>query len=158
MAGSDLNYAIIKIQTLLWETASGQKIYISVFPSFIVKYNKISTDLIEFISTNVGRGENVFNYIEDSGNLLECEDILIRSCQRVNNSVECKKFAALLNAKYTETFNTTIKCIKFNEYKRSNLRFNDTFLLLITARICSEASILQGGSLSYLNEFFEFLR
>ena len=61
MAGSDLNYAIIKIQTLLWETASGQKIYISVFPSFIVKYNKISTDLIEFISTNVGRGEKNYN-------------------------------------------------------------------------------------------------
>ncbi|MBU3215502.1 hypothetical protein LL033_03105 [Clostridium estertheticum] len=129
MAGSDLNYAIIKIQTLLWETASGQKIYISVFPAFIIKYNKISTDLIEFISTNVGRGENVFNFIDDSGNLLECEDILIRSCQRVNTTVECKKIAALLNAKYTEIFNTTLKCIKFNDYKRSNLRFKDTLIL-----------------------------
>jgi hypothetical protein len=129
-----------------------------VFPSFVVKYNKISTDLIEFISTNVGRGENIFNYIEDSGDLLECEDILIRSCQRVNKTVEHKKFAALLNAKHTETFNITLKCIMFNDYITSNLRFKEIFILLLTAKICSEASILQGGSLSYLNEFFKFLR
>jgi hypothetical protein len=158
MAGNNLVYTRIEIQTLLWETASGQKIYISVFPSFVVKYNKISTDLIEFISTNVGKGENVFNYIEDSGNLLECEDILIRSCQRVNKTVECKKFAALLNAKYTETFNSTLKCIKFNDYIKINLKFKEIFLLLLTATVCSEAFILKGGSLSYLNEFFEFLR
>ena len=143
---------------MLWQTASGSSIYISVFPYFVVKYNKISTDLIEFISTNVGRGENVFNYIEDSGNLLECEDILIGSCQRVNNTVASQKFAALLNAKYTEIFNTTLKCIKFNDFIRSKLRFNDTLLLLLTATICSEVSILKGGSLSYLNEFFKFLR
>lgn len=158
MVGNDLAYTRIKIQTLLWETASGQKIYISVFPSFVVKYNKISTDLIEFISTNVGRGENIFNYIEDSGDLLECEDILIRSCQRVNTTVECKKFAALLNAKYTETFNTTLKCIKFNDYIKINLKFKEIFILLLTATVCSEALILKGDSLSCLNEFFEFLR
>jgi len=156
--GKDLTYTRIKIQTLLWKAASGEKIYISVFPSFVVKYNKTSTDLIEFISTNVGKDENIYNYIEDSGNLLECEDILIRSCQRVNKTVECKKFAALLNAKYTEAFNITLNCIKFNDYIAINLRFKETYMLLLTATVCSEAFILQGDSLSYLNEFFKFLR
>lgn len=88
---NDLRYSRIKIQTLLWETASGEKKYINVFPSFIIKYNKVSTDLIELISTNVGKDENVFDYIEDSGELLECEDILARSCKRVEHAVLSKK-------------------------------------------------------------------
>ncbi|MFD3156693.1 hypothetical protein ACFIJ5_07505 [Haloimpatiens sp. FM7330] len=62
---NDLKYSRIKIQTLLWQHASGEKEYISIFPSFVVKYNKVSTDLIEYISTNVRKGESVFDYIEE---------------------------------------------------------------------------------------------
>jgi hypothetical protein len=120
-----LRYSRIKIQTLLWKTASGQKKYISIFPSFIIKYNKVSTDLIEFISTNVGKDENVFDYIDDSGDLLEREDILVRSCKRVEHAILSKRLSALLSAKYTETFNTTISVINLIDYKKLILRFKE---------------------------------
>lgn len=156
--GNDLRYHKIEIQTLLWETASGEKRYISVFPSFVIKYNKVSTDLVELISTNVGKDENVFDYIEDSGDLLECEDILIRSCERVEHAVVSKKLTALLSAKYTETFNSTISFIDFVDYKKISLKFKDTYVLLTVTNICFKSLILKGDSLSYLNEFFKFLR
>lgn len=156
--GRDLRYSRIKIQTLLWQTASGEKKYISVFPSFIIKYNKVSTDLIELISTNVGKDEDVFDYIEDSGNLLECEDILVRSCERVERAVMSKRLSALLSAKYTETFNSIISFIDFDNYMKLNLKFIETYVLLVVANICSKSLILNGTSLSYLNEFFKFLR
>jgi hypothetical protein len=155
---NDLRYSRIKIQTLLWQTAYGEKKYISVFPSFIIKYNKVSTDLIELISTNVGKDENVFDYIEDSGDLLECEDILVRSCVRVDRTVLSKKFVALLSAKYTETFNNTTNFIKFDDYKKISLKFKETYVLITAANICVSSLILNGASLSYLNEFFKFLR
>lgn len=158
MVGNDLRYSRIKIQTLLWQTASGEKKYISVFPSFIIKYNKVSTNLIELISTNVGKDENVFDYIDDSGDLLECEDILMRSCKRVDHAVLSKRLTALLSAKYAETFNATINIISSADYKELVLRFKETYVLLSAAKICFTALILYGDSLSYLNGFFKFLR
>ncbi|WP_139376074.1 hypothetical protein, partial [Clostridium oryzae] len=78
--GTEVRYARVKIQTLLWTKADGNKVYISVFPSNIIKYNKADTNLIEFISRNVKEGESVFDYVNDSENCLDSEDILIRSC------------------------------------------------------------------------------
>lgn len=155
---NNLNYIKISIQTMLWEKASGEKIYISIFPSFVIKYNKVSTGLIEFISTNVRKDESVFKYIDDAGNLLECEDILIKSCDKVDKAIACRKFTALLNSKYTETFNSILCPINFVEYMELTLRFKDVFILLKTAKICAETMILFGGSLSCLNELFKFLK
>lgn len=156
--GMDLRYSRIKIQTLLWQTASGEKEYISVFPSFIIKYNKVSTSLIELISTNVGKDESVFDYIEDSGDLLECEDMLVRSCQRVEFAIMSKRLAALLSAKYTEAFNSTISSMNFATYKKLNLKFMETHILIVIATICTKSLILNGANLSHLNELFKFLR
>lgn len=153
-----LRYTIIKIQTLLWTKASGEERYISIFPSFVVKYNKVSTDVIELISTNVGKGESIFKYIDDSHDLIENEDILTCSCNRVNKAVADKKITGLLNAKYTEIFNTTIPSINFVDYKVSNLVFKEIYILLKVAVICSEALILKDFTLSFLNGFFKFLR
>ncbi|WP_139376140.1 hypothetical protein, partial [Clostridium oryzae] len=74
--GNEIKYARVKIQTLLWTRADGNKVYISVFPTNIIKYNKADTNLIEFISRNVKEGESVFDYVNDSENCLDCEDIL----------------------------------------------------------------------------------
>lgn len=156
--GMDLRYSRIKIQTLLWKTASGENKYISVFPSFIIKYNKVSTSLIELISSNVGKDENIFNYINDSGNLLECEDILVRSCQRVEFAIMSKRLAALLSAKYTETFNSIISFMDFAKHKEIKFKFIETYMLIVIANICTKSLILNGASLSHLNEFFKFLR
>jgi len=154
----NLNYTKINIQTMLWEKASGEKVYISIFPSFAIKYNKVSTDLIEFISTNVRKDESIFRYIDDSGNLLECEDILINSCDRVETSVAYRKFATLLSAKYTDIFNSVLCPVNFVEYRELTLRFKDVFILLKTAKICFETMILTGYSLASLNELFKFLK
>ena len=50
-------------QQLQWTTIiDGQevKIYINIFPSFVIKYNKISADTIEHISKNNRKGEDIF--------------------------------------------------------------------------------------------------
>jgi hypothetical protein len=82
----------------------------------------------------------------------------VKSCERVENAVLSKKLAALLSAKYTETFNNTNSFINFTDYKKLVLRFKEIYVLLTVANICFKSLILNGDSLSYLNEFFKFLR
>lgn len=156
--GNTLEYRRIKIQTMLWSKSNGEKVYISLFPSFIIKYNKVSCDLIEFISSNVGKGESVFSYIEDVEGLIECEDILIRACEKVDRACITKKFSALLNSRYTEVFNSPLKITESIDKKLNTFAFDNLNLLLKAARICYESHILKDSSLSSLNEFFKFLR
>lgn len=155
---SYLEYKRVNIQTMLWTTSSGRSFYISIFPSFIIKYNKVATNLIEFISTNVRKGESIFNYIEDADSLIECEDILSRSCERVNSACYLKKFDALLNSKYTTIFNTPVKIPKEETNKFNTYSFMQIVILLSVANICSKTGILKGSCLSSLNEVFKFLR
>lgn len=158
IANDILQYRRVKIQTMLWTKSNGKKTYISIFPSCIIKYNKVSCDLIEFISNNVGKGESVFKYIEDAENLIECEDILIRSCQRVNMACSNKKFSSLLNARYTAIFNTSINISGCRHKSFKTYLFSSISILLQTANICCESSILKASSLSSLNKLFKFLR
>lgn len=144
----------VKIQTFLWTSKEGVKKYISVFPDFIIKYNKVSTDLIELISTNVGKGENVFNYIDDPDCLVENEDTFVKACERVNKACETLGFTAQLNAHYTKVFSTTMT---INSVPNT-LRFKHTVMLLAAGVICFETGILKGLGLSYLNAVFKFLR
>ncbi len=155
---SCLKYIRVNIQTMLWTTSSGKSFYISIFPSCIIKYNRVATDLIEFISTNVRKGESIFNYIEDADSLIECEDNLARSCERVNKACHDKKFDALLNSKHTTIFNSPIKISKEEYNKCNTYSFIHTLILLKVADICSKTGILKGSSLSSLNEAFKFLR
>ena len=108
LLGGVIVYRIIKIQTMLWSKANGQRVYISVFPSNVIKYNKVDTGLIEFISSNVKEGEYVFQYVDDSGDAIDCEDILIRSCYRVERACMSRSLSALLNSRFTEILNKTI--------------------------------------------------
>lgn len=157
-AGNTLKYKRIKIQTMLWVKSTGERKYISIFPSFIIKYNRVSCDLIEFISSNVGKDENVFDYIEDAEDLIECEDILIHSCEKVNRACCTRKFSALLNARYTDVFNLPIEIAKGIAENINTLVFKNINLLLEIAYICHESCILKGPTLSSLNELFKFLR
>jgi hypothetical protein len=144
----------VKIQTFLWTSKEGLKKYISVFPDFIIKYNKVSTELIEFISTNVGKGETVFNYIDDPECLVENEDTLVRSCERVNNACEALGFAAQLNSRYTSVFSAAMTITPIP----NRLIFKHTVMLLTAGVICFETGIIEGFGLSYLNAVFKFLR
>lgn len=148
----------IKIQTFLWTSAAGVKKYISAFPSFIIKYNKVSADLIEFISTNVGKDENVFNYIDDPKCLVENEDILINACEKVDSACESKGFTALLNARYTKIFSTPMLITPVSKVYSKQLRFYRTATLIAVSTICFQTGILNGSGLSVLNVVFKFLR
>lgn len=153
-----LTYKRIRIQTLLWSKASGERVYISIFPSNVIKYNKVDTGLIEFISTNVREGEDVFKHVDDSLNTLDCEDMLINSCERVERSCVSRRLSALLCSRFTETFNETIKVMNFSDYLNMNCRFKEIYLLLKTARHCNEYGVLKSSNLSSLNLIFKFLR
>lgn len=153
-----LKYTKVNIQTMLWTTSTGKNFYISIFPSCIIKYNKVSTDLIEFVSTNVRKDESIFNYIEDADSLIECEDILVSSCERVNNACYHKKFDALLNSKHTTIFNAPIRISREDTIKFNTYSFIQIVILLKVADICSKTGILKGSSLSSLNKIFKFLR
>lgn len=156
--GDVLKQSRVKIQTLLWTDGIGNKKYISVFPNFIIKYNVATTDLIEFISTNVGKGDDIFKYIEDPDSLVESEDVLIRACQKVDKACVNIGFAAQLSAKYTTMFSESLSISFLNNNILSLQLFKNTCVLLDISRICFECSILKDASLSHLNATFKFLR
>lgn len=156
--GDVLKKSRVKIQTLLWTDGDGNEKYISVFPDFIIKYNVATTNLIEFISTNVGKGDDIFKYIEDPEDLVESEDVIINACQMVNKACKNNGFTAQLNAKYTTMFFVSLAIVLLKNYNLSPLVFKDTCVLLEASRICFECGILKHASLSHLNAIFKFLR
>ncbi len=153
-----IRYKKIKIQTMLWRKSNGERFYISLFPSNIIKYNKVDTGLIEFISNNVKEGEYVFQYADDSADTIDCEDILIRSCSNVERSCMSRSLSALLNSRFTEILNNNIEVISFSDYLKIKLKFKQIYLLIKTASICFEYGVLLDASLSSLNLIFKFLR
>lgn len=143
---------------MLWSKASGERSYISIFPSNVIKYNKVDTGLIEFISNNLKEGEYVFQHVDNSGDTIDCDDILTRSCYRVERSCMSRSLSALLSSRFTEILNKTIEVGSFSEYLKIKLKFRQIYLLLKTASICYEFGILIDASLSSLNLIFKFLR
>jgi len=151
-------YKRVKIQTMLWSKPTGERVYISIFPSNIIKYNKVDTGLIEFISNNVKEGEYIFQHVDDSGDTIDCEDILTRSCYRVERACMSRSLSALLNSRFTEILNKPIEVGSFFEYLKIKLKFRQIYLLLKTASICYEYGVIIDPSLSSLNLILKFLR
>jgi len=156
--GDVLKQSRIKIQTLLWTDVNGNRKYISAFPSFIIKYNIATTDLIEFISINVRKGEDIFKYIEDPENLVESEDVIIKACQKVDRACSNKGFAAQLSSKYTTMFFVSLAISLLNNHNLSLQLLKNTCVLLEVSKVCFESGILKHASLSQLNATFKFLR
>lgn len=156
--GDALKQSRVKIQTLLWTDRNGNEKYISVFPNFIIKYNVATTDLIEFISTNVRKGDDIFKYIDDPENLIESEDVIIRACQKVDKACKIKSISAQLSAKYTTIFFVSLAITLLNNHKLSLRLFKNTCVLLEISTTCFECGILKNANLSHLNATFKFLR
>jgi hypothetical protein len=100
----NLKYTRIRIQKLQWVTmvdGEEKKIYLSVFPSFVIKYNKLSADLIENISKKTRKGEDIFTVIADPDCLLPSEDLLHRACQKVDNTCRNNNYISILVYLYT---------------------------------------------------------
>ena len=147
-----LRCSVVKIQKLQWTTQDGKNHYISVWPDFIIKYNPVSLDLIEFISTKVRKGEHIFKLIDDPECLIECEDLLSYSCQIVNQACKENNYSALLNANYTQIHGTFLE---INTTKIKFYRYPNTYLLYKTAQTFYGHS---KAILSLINHRFKFLR
>lgn len=157
LVDENLQYSRIKIQKLQWTTivdGEEKKIYISIFPSFIIKYNKVSADTIEHISNNLRKGEDIFTVIDDSECILSSEDLLHRACQKLNDSIKYRNYASVLNTKYTEIFQIPIT-LEDLVFEMDNYRYPANYELFKTGEIFTARST---GVFTKLNRILKFLR
>jgi len=156
---SNLQYTRIKIQKLQWTTiidGEEKKIYLSVFPSFVIKYNKVSVDTIEYISNTCREGEDIFTVINDPECVISSEDLLHRACKKVNDACIQGNYASILNTKYTEVYEVPISFPELiNEI--SDYRYAANFELYKTGKIFT-GEVAKCGVLARLNRLFKFLR
>ena len=67
-----------KIQTAAWKIRASHKWnYVSIFPCFIKRYCPFSLHMLENISCQTGKGENVFQHIDDPEEFFDCEDPIV---------------------------------------------------------------------------------
>jgi hypothetical protein len=155
----NLEYSRIKIQKLQ-QTAiidgKEKKIYLSVFPSFIIKYGRVSVDTIELISKNIRKGEDIFTAIDDLNCLLSSEDPLDRACARLNNVCIQNNYSSILNTLYTEVYESPISFFELIN-TLDTYRYPAVFELYRTGQIFIEEAG-EYGILSTLNRIFKFLR
>jgi|SRR5690554_5063151 len=147
----------IRIQKLQWTTTidgEEKKIYISVFPSFVIKYNKVSADTIEYISNTCRKGEDIFTVIDDPECVLLSEDLLHNACKKVNETCKKENYASILNTRYTEIYELTITLPELIA-EINELRYPEIVELYHTGQVFTANS---ERILSTLNIFFKFLR
>jgi hypothetical protein len=121
-----------KVQTALWKDPTTNKSnYVSIFPNFIKKYCPMSLHLLENISCNIRKGENVFNHIDDPECFFDCEDSILRPLKRFEKEFKTINPSALLNSKYTEVYNGTIS---INSHLIKDKLFCKVYELVLVAR------------------------
>lgn len=156
---NNLQYSRIRIQKLQWTTIiNGKEVkkYISVFPSFVIKYNKVSANAIEHISNRCRKGEDIFTVINDPECILLSEDLLHRSCQKVNEACIQRNYASILNARYTEVYEVSISFPELLD-KISDYRYAASYELYRVGKVFN-GKIAEYGVLAGLNRLFKFLR
>lgn len=105
---STLNHFRVKIQKFEWRDSNNKPHYVSIFPSFILKYNPIHADLIEYIASNLKKNEDIFNLVDDNQSILDSEDLLIRGCYSAERNLSSLNIFKKLIITYTEQFNELI--------------------------------------------------
>lgn len=156
---NNLQYSRIRIQKLQWTTIiDGKEIkrYISVFPSFVIKYNKVSVDTIEYISNTCRKGEDIFTVINDPECVLSSEDLLHRACQKVNETCNQRNYASILNTKYTEVYDIPISFPELID-KIDDYRYPANYELYKAGKVFT-GEFAEFGVLATLNRLFKFLR
>ncbi|OPJ58204.1 hypothetical protein CLORY_36990 [Clostridium oryzae] len=96
-------------------------------------------------------GESVFDYVNDSENCLDSEDILTSACSKVEKACKKKRFSGLLSSRLMEILNMNTEVMNFSEFLNSKLKFKEIWLLLKTAESCCFYDILTDWSLSSQN-------
>jgi len=124
---------IFKIQTAAWmNTERGKWQYVSIFPCFIKKYCPLSLHLLENISCRAGKGENIFDHVDDQESLFDSEDPIVRPLSRFEKEFKISAPSAMLNSIYVEVYNQPIG---LNTYNVAHKRFKKVCELILTARI-----------------------
>jgi hypothetical protein len=108
MKFSTLNQFRVKIQKFEWRDSNNKPHYVSVFPSFIFKYNPVHADLIEHIASNLKKDENIFNFVDDNQSILDSGDLLINGCYSAQRNLSKLNIFEKLIITYTEKFNELI--------------------------------------------------
>lgn len=113
----------VKIQKFQWIDKDNNKHYASIFPSFILKYNPLHTDLIEHIADKLPATGNVFDYVEDPDNILDSEDPIIKSTLSLEKKLKKLYLPEKLAAKYVEQFNDILDNDNIEYYKFHYLKY-----------------------------------
>lgn len=90
----------VKIQKMVWYDEDGTEHYVSVFPSFIIRYCKISTDLIDALSKCVGKDEDILNHIDDPDNAIDCEDPIAKALENMEKRCISNNYDIELSSRY----------------------------------------------------------
>jgi hypothetical protein len=132
--GNVLCHSMIYIRQLNWITEN-ESHYISVWPDFVIKYNPLSVELIEYICQKVRKGEDLFleNHIQDPELLLECEDLISNYCQLVELACRDKGFSPALSANYTLTHNSVLD-VNYDKEFYVKARYPEIYLLVKTGQ------------------------
>lgn len=106
--------------------------YVSIFPCFIKKYCSFSLHLLENISCHTGKGENIFDHIDDPEELFDIEDPIARQLVKFEKQFKISDPSALLNSRYTGVYNLPIHLDAYNVEPR---QFQKIYELILVARI-----------------------
>jgi hypothetical protein len=120
-----------RIQTALWEDSTGERHYVSIFPNFIRKFTRPCLSVLEYISCNTGKGEDIFSHIDDRDNIHSCEDRMAHILEVLDKKCVEKDYAGVLNTRYTIAFN---RPITISSGKVSRNRFPHVLTLILMAR------------------------
>lgn len=124
---------VYRIQTALWYDDQAEKWqYVSIFPSFIKRYCQPSINMLEYISCKTGKGESIFEHIDDPEEILESEDRLIWLLRKLERESNRTSSPALLNSRYTEVYNKPLTITA--DADAFTRRFPMLYLLVLTAR------------------------
>jgi hypothetical protein len=120
-----------RIQTASWEDSTGEQHYVSIFPNFIRKFTRPCLSVLEYISCNTRKGEDIFSHIDDTDNIHSCEDRMAHILEALDKKCDEKDYTGVLNVRYTTAFNRPIT-ISTEEVSRN--RFPYVFTLILMAR------------------------
>lgn len=91
----------------------------------------MSLQMLEKISCQTRKGENVCRHIADPEDLLDCEDPIVRPLVRLEKEFKISDPSPLLNSRYMQVFNHPID---LNAYRVEPKRFRKVYELILTAR------------------------
>lgn len=122
--------------------------YVSIFPCFIKKYCLKNLHLLENVSSRTGKGEDIFDHIDDPEELFNIEDPIVRRFVRFEKEFKTSDPSALLNSRYVEMGNQPINIDACNIAPK---RFKKIYELILTARVFFG---IETGVLSLTNSIF----